>query len=275
MVRKHNFGTNDTRQPKSPRNIMINYSLFVIFHRALHEEIYKNKENFYSFAKVGNFPPEVNSESIKNRIVYANELPGFTEKGAHWAESEFIFALYKTLKENPNYITSDYIGFTQYDHTTTEKNTGEDIIDYLNSFTKDIFNENVISLVPIKTSYEIGQKISMDFSNLEKQIGDPLCYFRMIKNYNDYYNTKFVFSDFYHLCGEDIPLCSSFIMSKENFMEMMNFCSWASERDNLDQFDPNRKWRAAGGFMERYYATWIILSKKKIINFQIDCLSKF
>lgn len=255
---------------------MINYSLFVIFHRALHEEIYKNKENFYSFAKVGNFPPEVNSESIKNRIVYANELPGFTEKGAHWAESEFIFALYKTLKENPNYITSDYIGFTQYDHTSTEKNTGEDIIKYLNNFTKEISDEKIICLAPIVTNYELYQnKISMDFSNPEKQRGDPLCYFRMIKNFNNYYNTKFTFSDFYSLCGETIPLSSSFVMSKQNFMEMMNFCSWASEEDNLDQFDPKRIWRAAGGFMERYYGIWMILSKKKIINFQIDGLGKF
>lgn len=253
----------------------MNYSLFVVFHSGLHEEIYKNKENFYLFAKVGDFPLKVNSELIKNQVIYADKLEGFLKKGAHWAESEFIFALYNTLKKNPNYLKTEYVGFTQYDHSCINMDETEYLIDYMNHFTQEVSHEKILSLVPIKTDYEIYEnKIAMDFSDKEKQVGTPSCYFRMIKNYNDYYSTNYNFSDFYSMTSGYLPLCSSFVMSTKNFMEMMNYCSWATERDNLDEFDRERKWRAAGGFMERYYATWMILSKKKITNFQIKGLNR-
>lgn len=251
-------------------------SMFVVFHSRLHEDLYLNNENEYFYAKVGENLIEINSEKIKNRIVVTDKLPGFVQKGKHWAESEFLFSLYFTMKNNSKYLEdSTHIGITQYDHTCTSYVTGENLINFFETNGASIGKNEVLSLVPIEFNYEVYKNsIAMDYTNPQKQQGTPLCYFTMIANYNRYYGTSYTFSDLYKMVGKNISLCSSFVMTKENFMEMMAFCTWAAEKNNLDQFDPARIWRAAGGYMERYYGTWIALSGKKTIGFPVSAMPR-
>jgi hypothetical protein len=251
-------------------------SMFVVFHSHLHEELYQGKENAYYYAKVGDKPASVSSAEIRNRIVTAKDLPGFVSKGKHWAESEFLFALYHTMKTDPKYLeNSTHIGVTQYDHNCTSYINNEHLVDFLSEKLYTITNDVVLSLVPIEFNYEVyGNSIAMDFSDPQKQQGTPLCYFTMISNYNKYYGTSYTFSDLFRMIGKNISLCSSFVMTKENFMEMMAFCTWAADKNNLDQFDPARIWRAAGGYMERYYGCWIALSNKRLVEFPISSLPR-
>jgi hypothetical protein len=242
----------------------------------LHEEQYAGKELCYYYAKVGNTEAKINSDAIRSRVVDIKTLSGYEEMGSNWAESEFLFALYRTMKKDSSFLSDvKYIGVSQYDHTCICKTTGENLIDFMNTKADLITSDKVLSLVPIDFNYEIyGNVIAMDFSEPQRQRGSPSCYFRMIGNYNKYYGTSLKYSDFFKMVGKNISLCSSFVMTKDNFMEMMKFCIWAANEDNLNQFDPARQYRAAGGFMERYYGTWIALSRKTLIEFPINQLDK-
>jgi hypothetical protein len=254
----------------------MNYAIYNVFHSRLCEEQYAGKESHYFYAKVGNSKAEVNSDAIRRRIVDIKTLSGYEEMGSNWAESEFLFALYRTINNDPSFLSEiKYIGVSQYDHSCVCKTTGENLIDFMNTKADTITSNKVLSLVPIDFNYEIyGNAIAMDFLEPQRQRGNPLCYFRMIRNYNEYYGTSFRYSDFFNMVGKNISLCSSFVMTKDNFMEMMKFSTWAADQDNLNQFDPDRQYRAAGGFMERYYGTWIALSGKTLIEFPIESLDK-
>jgi len=252
------------------------YAIFNIFHSKLLEEQYAGKELSYFYAKVGNSESKIKSEAIRSRVIDIKTLSGYKDMGSNWAESEFMFALYRTMKKDSSFLSeAKHIGFSQYDHSCVNKTTGENLIDFMETKADSITSSKVLSLVPIDFNYEIyGNVIAMDFLDPQRQRGTPSCYFRMISNYNKHYNTSLKYSDFFRLMGKSISLCSSFIMTKDNFMEMMEFCVWAANEDNLNQFDPARQWRAAGGFMERYYGTWIALSDKTLIEFPVSQLDK-
>jgi len=245
--------------------------LFVVFHSKLHENQYLGKEDRYTFAKVGEQTMFIESDLIKGRVTDSRTMPVFVNKGKHWAESEFLISLYETVKANPSYLgDSEFVGFTQYDHTTSSK-SGVDLISFLDSVTLD--DSNYVSMSPIDMGEEIHRNhIAMDFSNPQKLQGDPLCYFPMIADYNRFYGTNRKYADF--VSSPKIALCSSFVMSVKNFMKMMEFCVWSSTRNNLDQFDPQRKHRLAGGLMERYYGCWLILSGLNMIQFQVSGLER-
>jgi len=252
----------------------MNTRVFVVFHSQLHEHQYRGVEDLYSFVKVGDSPFSIVSENISSKVLLCKDMPGFVSKGKHWTESEFLISLYHTLKKDPSYLNeTDYVGFMQYDHTIKSKD-GKSMLDYLIKHVDAMGNLGVICFAPIDLNHEItSTKIAMDPNEPQKLRGDPLCYFPMIANFNKYYGTSIRFSDFAK--NKIIPLCSSFVMSKDNFMDMMNFCVWAAERDNIDQYDPERKHRLSGGLMERYYGTWILLKGLKINIFQVDEMPRF
>lgn len=246
-----------------------NYRIFVVFHKNLHEEFYTNKEKYYSFAKVGEQQIDsINNKEIQSRILYCNKLCGFSPMGKHWAESEFFFALYKTIKQDPNFAKGlEWLGFTQYDHTT--ESSGVDLVDYINSYLKVNRNNNdMVGFVPIDMNYEIySNRIAMDYNNPQKLQGEPSCYFPMIADYNKFYKTNKTYSEF--MKAKNIQLCSSFFMRVEKFMEMMEFCSWMIQNRDLNFYDPQRKHRLSGGYMERYFGVWCILSDMKVQEFPL------
>lgn len=251
-----------------------NCSLFIIFHSRLHEEQYLGNEEAYTFVKVGDMPAEISSSKIREGVVVCRNMPGFVDKGKHWAESEFLISLYHSLKKSPNCLNgSHWVGFLQYDHTCTSRK-GENVLAHLQENLEKIGDEKVVCFAPIDLTTEVSStRIAMDFSNPQKLQGDPLCYFPMIADYNKFYGTNHKYTDF--IRNKTIALCSAFVMSTTNFMKMMEFVIWAADKNNLDQFDPERKHRLAGGLMERYYGTWIALTGLGIHEFQVDELSKF
>lgn len=253
----------------------MNCSLFVVFHSRLHEEQYLGNESIFNYAKVGDAPAEVSSVRILERVVSCRLMPGFVEKGKHWAESEFLISMYNTLRKNPDYNKgSKWIGFLQYDHGCGST-SGQDLVAFLKGNLDKIDESSVVSFVPINLDSEIDSNhIAMDFSNPQKLQGDPLCYFPMIADYNKFYGTKRTYMEF-RKNNQSIALCSAFVMTTENFMKMMEFCIWAADKNNLDQFDPERKHRLAGGLMERYYGCWIALSQIKLIEFPLSDIGRF
>jgi len=249
-----------------------NCSLFVVFHSRLHEEQYLGNEVAYTFVKVGDMPTQTTSPKIREGVIECCNMSGFVNKGKHWAESEFLISLYHTLKKNPNYLNgSRWLGFLQYDHTCTSRK-GEDLLAHLQENLEQIGDEKVVCFAPIDLATEINSNhIAMDFSNPQKLRGDPLCYFPMIADYNKFYGTNHKYIDFTR--NKSIALCSAFVISTVNFMKMMEFVIWAADKNNLDQFDPERKHRLAGGLMERYYGTWIALSGIELVDFPLGELT--
>lgn len=247
------------------------YKIFVVFHKYLHEEFYLGKEEYYSFVKVGEHELNpIQNPKIHSRIIHCNKMSGFIPMGKHWAESEFFFSLYRTIKKEPSTIDGlKWLGFTQYDHTT--ESNGKDLVEHLNSYLSVERDEkDMIGFVPISMNYEIySNRIAMDYSNPQKLQGEPSCYFPMIADYNKFYNTSKTYSNF--ISSKNIQLCSSFFMRTEKFMEMMEFCSWMINHRDLNLYDPQRKHRLCGGYMERYFGLWCILSDMKIEEFLLGC----
>jgi hypothetical protein len=252
----------------------MNCSLFVVFHSRLHEEQYLDREDAFAYAKVGDAPMQVSSPKILQGVIQPRSMPVFTDKGKHWAESEFLISMYNSLKKDPNYNSgSEWIGFMQYDHAC-KSTTGEDLLNFLQENLDKVDGSTAISFVPINLQNEVYYNhIAMDFSDPQKLQGDPLCYFPMISDYNKFYGTNHTYMEF-RKNNESIALCSAFVMTTKNFMKMMEFCIWAADKNNLDQFDPARKHRLAGGLMERYYGCWMALSGVKLIEFPLMALEK-
>lgn len=250
------------------------YAIYNVFHSKLYEDQYAGEEDCYLYAKVGDQPEQISSDKIRNRVVQAKTLPGFVAMGSRWTESEFIFALYRTMKMDDQYLGDiDYIGFSQYDHTTKCRNRNISLASYMNDSYNLIGDNSVLSLASFSMHWEISQHcIAMDVNEPGKQRGYPICYTQMVDDYNEFYGKDLAVEDM--LMSPTISLCSSFVMSKKNFMDMMSYATWAAERNNLDQFDPHRRYRAQGGFMERYYGAWIALSGKKLIEFPIEQLQR-
>jgi hypothetical protein len=246
-------------------------SLHVVFHSGLHEDQYLGTEDRFVFGKVGSHPVSVINPKITERIVHCDSLSGFEPMGSHWAESEYLFAAYRTMLKEPDWITAPWIGFLQYDQST-KGTDGRSLTDVLDSMLPSM-EDGVISLSPIDMGYEIdGNHIAMDFSDPRKIRGDPRCYFPMVADYNRFHGTKWSYSDV--IRNDTIALCSSFVMRKDRFMDMMRFCSYVVSMHDLNLFDPDRKHRFAGGLMERYYGTWIALRQMRLHRFALSGLTR-
>jgi hypothetical protein len=243
----------------------------VVFHSGLHEQQYQGVEDRFVFCKVGSQPVTVKNPNILEGVSYCESLLGFEPMGSHWAESEFLFALYKTMLKEPDRIKTPWIGFLQYDNSVLS-NEGERLVDFIDKRLEHM-EDGVVSFAPIPIEYEIDvNHIAMDFSDPQKFQGNPLCYFPMIAQYNKFYGTKCSYSDLFR--NDCLALCSSFIMKTSRFMEMMKFCSWMTTVVDLNLFDPLRKHRIAGGFMERYYAMWIALQRVHMHKFKLQELPR-
>lgn len=243
----------------------------IVFHSGLHETQYQGIEDRFVFAKVGSHPVAVNNPKIVERIVRCESLSGFEPMGSHWAESEFLFALYRTMLKQPDAVKTPWIGFLQYDNSIL-CDDGTRLVDFIDGELIGM-EDGVVLFAPIDMQYEIhGNHIAMDFSDPQKLQGDPRCYFPMIAQYNKFHGTKWSYAD---LISKDcLALCSSFIMRTDRFMDMMRFCTWATSVADLNLFDPLRKHRMAGGLMERYYGTWIALRQLKLRKFRLGAMAR-
>lgn len=243
----------------------------IIFHSGLHETQYEGVEDRFVFAKVGSHPVSVTNPRILKRVVRCDSLSGYQPMGSHWAESEFLFAIYRTMLKEPDRIRTPWIGFLQYDNSIVS-DEGVGLADFIDG-ELDSMEDGVVSFAPIDMRYEInGNHIAMDFSEPQKLQGDPRCYFPMIAQYNKYHGTKWSYTDL--ISNDCLALCSSFIMRTDRFVDMMRFCAWATSVTDLNMFDPMRKHRMAGGLMERYYGTWIALRRLGVRKFRLGGLQR-
>jgi hypothetical protein len=243
----------------------------VVFHSGLHEEQYAGVEDRFVFCKVGSQTINIKNKKLMENVIFCESLSGFVPMGSHWAESEFLFSLYRTMLKEPNRAKTPWIAFCQYDNTI-QSDEGESLVSFMDTKLIDM-EDCVVSFAPFSVWYEINEnRITMDFSDPQKLQGNPLCYFPMIAQYNKFYGTKWSYSDL--IQAGELALCSSFIMRTERFMEMMRFCSWMISVVDLNLFDPLRRHRMAGGLMERYYATWIALQQLQLKRFRLNGLSR-
>lgn len=236
---------------------MVNKSkIFVVFHKELVPEYYDNGlVNEYEFINVSpvNKTEPPTGFSLINQYEFINFLP----IGKIYTESEVLYNVYK----NP-YLTegADYIGFLQYDIDST--NITEDLLKAW------VSRYDHINFQPYIFDTDYNQKILMDEGQPNKRKGKGInCYDVILKDYNDHYKTNFTLND---LKGQTINLCSSFILKKKLFEEMMAFVTPLIETKKLEAFDTEHKYRIQGGLLERYYAVWIALHNLNDFTFKLD-----
>lgn len=229
---------------------------FVVFHKELVKEYY-NKDiiDKYSFINVSptnkiELPPAF---SVFNQFEFENFYP----IGKIYTESEVLYNVYKN-----KYLTEgiEYIGFLQYDIDSTSIDRFS-LESWINSYQH-------INFQPYIFDSDYNQKILMDDNQPQKRRGNGVnCYDVIIADYNKYYKTNFNVQD---LKGKTINLCSSFLLKKELFVEMMEFVTPIIESRRLEDFDTQHKYRIQGGLLERYYAVWIAFQNLNDFVFKLE-----
>lgn len=224
--------------------------LFVVFHQDLKEEYYNSSlASNYIFVNV-NPKNDLNLINPSYKILNQFEINNFISLGKFFAESEVIYNVYKNI-----YLYQDinYIGFLQHDIDSAILT--KELVDDL------ISNFDHINLQPYLFETDYDQKILMDEAQPNKKTGKGInCYDVILEDYNVYYETNYKLSD---LSNKTLNLCSSFILKKTLFVEMMSFVSSIIESNKLDKFDTERQHRIQGGYLERYYAVWLALNNVK------------
>jgi hypothetical protein len=231
-------------------SIKKNFKIFVVFHDELYLEFYNQKLlNHYVFINVNQNNKHIKEyKTIGLNIINLFEIKNFIALGKWYTESEVIYNVYKNKYL---YEDLDYVGFTQYDIDTTK--LSYDLI------TQLINNNNHINFQPIPFEDDFSQKILMDANkpNILRGKGKNV-YESILEKYSSYYEVDLTVQA---LKNEKLNLCSSFMLKKELFDEMMDFVSIIIESKELDYFDTERKYRIQGGFLERFYAVWLGLKK--------------
>jgi hypothetical protein len=88
------------------------------------------------------------------------------------------------------------------------------------------------------------------------------CYIKILEHYNNYYKTDAMLNK---LQDKKINLCSAFMTTTDNFIDLAGFLRYAIESRYLDKFDSHHRYRFQGGMMERYIG---IYSALRIHNFE-------
>jgi hypothetical protein len=225
---------------------MNRYELFVIFHKGLKEEYYNESLiSNYTFVNV-NRNNEQRATYPDYRIINQFDFKDFYSLGKWYTESEVIYNIFKN-----DYLYKDleYLGFLQHDIDSSILT--ESILDDLLS------GRQHINFQPYLFDEDYNQKILMDPRSPEKRVGSGInCYDVILNDYNAFYHTDFKIDD---LKGRTVNLCSSFLIRKDLFVEMMRFVVPIIEAGKLDKFDTKHKYRVQGGYLERYYAVWLAL----------------
>lgn len=256
--------------------------MFCLFHKGLREEIYENYKNSHhkiTFVRMGNHEYSVKSDWIRSSILDCNSLPNFVSYGPRWAEYEFILNLVSSPSTFDSVVTGDWIGMTQYDHSMEIEFSRMPIFDMFdwklngsNKIRKDV-DYFALRPFPIR-EYELPvNRTCMDYSNPQRLQGAPSCYSVMADHYNEYYGTNKSQYDVFLHDENKLPLCSSFIMGREAFKDMVQYLRWVGDNKNIDCFDPAKTCRQQGGLMERYLASWFVFSGMRMIDSSVAVIS--
>ena len=255
--------------------------MFCLFHRGLREEIYspyKDGQHKFSFVRVGNHEYSIKSDWISAAVLDANLLPNFKAYGSRWAEFEFLLNLVSDPSTFDSIVTGDWIGMTQYDHSMEIEFSNMPVFDFFgwkwssNKIRPDA-DYFAMRTFPLR-EYELPvNRTCMDYSNPQRLQGNPSCYFAMADHFNEYYGTTKSAYDIFLHDENKLPLCSSFIMHRDSFKDMVHYLRWVADNKNLDSFDPAKTCRQQGGLMERYLASWFVFKGMRMFDGSVKVIS--
>jgi len=255
--------------------------MFCLFHKGLREEIYnpyRNSPHKFTFVRVGTHEYSVKNDWIRESVLDANTLPNFKSYGPRWAEFEFLLNLVSDPSTFDSVVTGDWIGMTQYDHGMEINFSNMPLFDFFgwkmetNSIRNDV-NYFALRTFPIR-EYELPvNRTCMDYNSPQKLQGDPSCYFAMADHFNEYYGTSKSAYDVFLHDENKLPLCSSFIVHREGFKDLVQYLRWVADNKNLDCFDPAKTCRQQGGLMERYLASWFVFRGMRMFDASVNVIS--
>jgi len=241
--------------------------IFIAFHNNIFFEHYEKdllfSKDYYTFCKIDKLP---NNYFHLSNVIDVNQFPNFVDIGSDYGEYQGIYNIYK----NPE-IWKDllYFGYSQYDKSHVRVETGE------TNITEQILNnldeKNHISLETHYFAIDYNQKIMMDDEYPTKLVGNGVnVYNRIIKEYNEYYNTNHTLDKFFN---KKINLCTSFIIPIKIFEKIMIWISFIIESGKLTKFFPASRVHGAG-LLERFFGVALILENLNFIDVNILHLSK-
>lgn len=261
---------------------MTSIQTFCLFHKTLNEQMYSDgarDNNSFCFVRVGNHPYTVNSDSIRSAILDANLMKNFRAYGPRWAEFEFLLNLVSHPETFDEIVTGNWICVTQYDHSLSLASCGMNLYDffmwkYQDGSTvrpnTDYFALRTFSI----REYELPvNRTCMDYSNPQKLQGNPSCYRSMAEHFNEYYGTRKTEYDVFIHDENKLALCSSFIVSRSAFKDMIGYLRWVADNKNLECFDPQKTCRQQGGLMERYLASWFVFRSMRMFDASVQVVS--
>jgi len=234
----------------------------VIFHDTLHIEFYhKSLWNEYIFINVRKDNKNVvEYKKLGLQIINLYDFKDFHSIGKWYTESE---VMYNIFKNKYLYENEDFIGFSQHDIDTSEI-TKDKLIEFFKT-------QNHINFQPYNFETDFNQKILMDEKKPNTLRGKGKnVYFSILEDYNEFYKTQYIIKN---LENKELNLCSTFIITKNLFENMMVFTSKIIESRKLDHFDTERKNRIQGGFLERYYGVWLAFANTT--NYSLPLVHNF
>jgi len=163
--------------------------------------------------------------------------------GKRWAEYEAIY----NLHINGLCELSDYTGFIHYDfylHNGACSQIRDAILN----------KSEFISFSTFEFLSDYRQKIAMDEREPDTLVkGGKSCYKKIVEHYNAFFGKEYKVLDLWdkHIC-----LCNAFCMPRDGMAELMAFLAWVYERKLLEGYDFTNRYRAQGGFIERYVGVY-------------------
>ena len=233
------------------------WKIIIVTHGPIFDEFYDIDSTFnydnYTIFNVSNFVIKHDRFNIINKC----EFKEFIHLGKQWAESEVVYNFFKNTELLGGL---DFIGFIHYDY------------ELFDGFTKKLNNtiekdKRFISFSTFNFNQDFNQNIMLDeqYPNTLAGTGKN-CFFRILEDYNNFFKTNVRLDD---LMSKRINLCSAFITTINEFIDIGKFISNAIESKYLDQFDIANNHRIQGGMMERYiglYSTQISFNEIEVFH---------
>lgn len=203
-------------------------------------------------------------------VIRQEDLPAYRPLGAHWAESEAIYNLYRSGLHQD----LDFIGFLHYDvELRLARRTGflprrrTDVTQRVEAHLAGRHRAHV-SFATFGTREDYDQRILADISRPETLVGDGVnCYDYILADYNEYFGETKTRDDFF--AARQINLCSLFLIDVPAFERMMAFFAWVVDSRKLDVFDTLHRHRLQGGLAERYFGLYLAFNSPGLLDLSL------
>lgn len=235
------------------------WRIYIVGHNSIHDETIKCDKSFnndnYCFLNVGSKEELLNSCEYK--VINQREFPTYIDMGKQWAESEGLYNLWRSK----TFTDLDYIGSIHYDvKLELDKKfvigSKHNITQRINRYISNR-ERGHISFATYTTEYDFGQRVMLDPRYPNQVTGDGRnCYYKIIDDYNTFFNTDFTVEDF--LKVRKVNLCSCFLIDVEGFEKMMSFFDFVVKGRSLDAYNTDLANRMQGAMAERYFGLFML-----------------